>query len=167
MLVTTRPALLSITKLDFAQSYRRMERVATGSLESLRDGYGSASALGTTSGSQRWEIGASWDPQVGFLTLIAQYFGSTVYQLLLSGLSIHPLEVFETSRMAQHCDSCLALPARFHAGWCLPDDVLSAGLCITREKCLREGQPGSLWLQSPETCPDPQILSKCAIGHVW
>uniref|UniRef100_A0A0X3PFT0 Sema domain-containing protein n=1 Tax=Schistocephalus solidus TaxID=70667 RepID=A0A0X3PFT0_SCHSO len=69
------------------------------------------------------------------------------------------LEIFETSRMAQYCDSCLALPARFHAGWCLPTGLSSSGSCVTREKCLRRALPGTRWLQSSDTCLDPQILS--------
>uniref|UniRef100_A0A183SDB6 Sema domain-containing protein n=1 Tax=Schistocephalus solidus TaxID=70667 RepID=A0A183SDB6_SCHSO len=69
------------------------------------------------------------------------------------------VEIFETSRMAQYCDSCLALPARFHAGWCLPTGLSSSGSCVTREKCLRRALPGTRWLQSSDTCLDPQILS--------
>nr|VZI41359.1 unnamed protein product [Spirometra erinaceieuropaei] len=69
------------------------------------------------------------------------------------------LEIFETSRMAQHCDSCLALPARFNAGWCLPNRLSSAGSCVTQAKCMRHALPDTQWLQSPDTCPDPQIIS--------
>lgn len=50
------------------------------------------------------------------------------------------VEVFECSRMAAHCDSCLALPPRFSCVWCPAVSTLTTALesamgCSRAEHC--------------------------------
>ncbi|KAM7541407.1 hypothetical protein Aperf_G00000026232 [Anoplocephala perfoliata] len=59
------------------------------------------------------------------------------------------LEVYECSRMAAHCDSCLALPPRFSCAWCFADASKSMG-CFKAEMCDSAGPA--------ESCVYPQLL---------
>ncbi|CDS40514.1 plexin a4 [Echinococcus multilocularis] len=73
----------------------------------------------------------------------------------LANLEAASLEVFECSRMAAYCDSCLALPPRFACVWCSTVSTSTAALegtmgCLHAERCPH--------LASVTFCPHLQLL---------
>ncbi|XP_054724986.1 plexin A3-like isoform X2 [Uloborus diversus] len=73
--------------------------------------------------------------------------------------NIHVL-IYRCSGMAQSCGICLELPEKYNCGWCQDTD----NSCQVYEHCNRLP---TLWLDSKQTCPNPQILSFYPKSGPW
>ena len=64
--------------------------------------------------------------------------------------NIH-LVIYRCRDMADNCGMCLALPTKYGCGWCQSSDR-----CEVKDQCDRGS---GMWLNSNQTCPNPEIKS--------
>jgi len=72
--------------------------------------------------------------------------------------NIH-LVIYRCRDMADNCGMCLALPTKYGCGWCQSSDR-----CEVKDQCDRGT---GMWLNSNQTCPNPEIKSFEPVMGPW